>query len=105
MAAPTDRPLPAVPGRDTRPGIVLLHLYEHGPASPRVLSHRLILHRDVIDATLRQLADAEFVETTAVGRRITRHGRHYLGWILCTEFPERRERPKHSQGATHELCI
>lgn len=91
MAAPTDRPLPFVPGRDTRPGIVLLRLYEDGPTSVNALVYALLLHRSVVVDTLRQLADAEFIDWTA-GRRasITRYGRRYLAFVVGEQMPERR---------------
>lgn len=93
MAAPTDRPLAPVPGQDTRPGIVLLHLYDKGPASARRLSYDLLLPRRTIDATLVQLRDAGFVEPCATGQCITRRGRQYLSWILCVDLRERRTLP------------
>lgn len=90
MPAPTDRPLPFVPGRDTRPGIVLLRLYEDGPTGPKTLSDRLLLPFPVVRDTLKQLRDAEFVETMNGGSRITRYGRRYLSFIIGQQLPERR---------------
>lgn len=108
MAAPTDRPLAPVPGQDTRPGIVLLHLYEHGPTGAVRLSYHLRLPRRTVDVTLKQLRDAQFVEPVSTGQRITRHGRRYLSWILCTDLPERRTFPGRTMyppEGRHEIRI
>lgn len=91
MPAPTDRPLPFVPGRDTRPGIVLLRLYEDGPTSLSTLVYRLVLPAQVVKDTLRQLRAAEFVDQATGGRAsITRYGRRYLSFVIGQQLPERR---------------
>lgn len=91
MPAATDRPLSFVPGRDTRPGIVLLRLYEDGPTSLSTLVYRLVLPAQVVKDTLRQLRVAEFVDRSPGGVAIiTRHGRRYLSFIVGQQLPERR---------------
>ncbi len=98
--APTDRPLPAT-GRDTRPGIVLLCLYDHGPQWAPAIARRLVLPLDTVRATIAQLYAAEFAVPSSHKwpmPTITRHGRAYLGFILGYPLPERR-RPVGLRGA------
>lgn len=106
MAAPTDRPLP-LPGRDTRPGAILLALFEHGQQTAPQLARRLVLRLDTVRATVEQLDAAQFVcASGAIGRwEITRHGRAYLGFILGRPLPERRRPvgPRAAGAFSHEV--